>query len=115
MDWASENISMGDPLSTPVVIFNLLVGYFIILFVVIPSVYWSNAFETRKFLMMSTDPYDAYGHLYNFNRVLHSNGPFNETGYIDYSNVHRSVFLIVTYSLLLGCLAGSLVHIVMDR
>jgi len=76
--------------------------------------YWSNAFETRKFLMMSTDPDDAYGHPYNINRVLHSNGPF-KTGYKDYSNVHRSVFLTVTYSLLLGCLAGSLVHIVMDR
>ncbi|KAH7855094.1 hypothetical protein Vadar_021166 [Vaccinium darrowii] len=115
MDWASLNTSMGDPLATPiVVILNLLFGYLITL-VAILSLYWSNAFETRKFPMMSTEPYDAYGHPYNISRVLHNNGTFNEVGYRDYSNVHWTAFSIVTYSQLLGSLACGLVHVIMER
>lgn len=116
MDWSSVNTLVGDPLATPIVaIFNLLVGYLITVFIAIPSVYWSNAFETRKFPMMSGDPYDAYGHPYDISRVLHSNGTFDETGYKNYSNVHWTAFTLTAYSLLLGSLVSSLVHVIMDR
>lgn len=113
-DWSSLSDFMGDPLSTPrPVIYNIMAGFFITFFVLIPSIYWTNAYQTKRFPLFSTSIYDASGNIYNITRVLNHDGvTINEQAYKDYSSVFWSVFALISYYLKFVSIATCFIHVI---
>ncbi|KAG6527164.1 hypothetical protein ZIOFF_009258 [Zingiber officinale] len=99
LDWMMTTSFIGSPLVVPsFVIFNMLFGYIVVAYIILPFSYWSNAFEARKFPMVSTNIYDSTGHKYNISRILDSNTlSLNQEAYDKYSKVYFTTSLIYSY------------------
>ncbi|KAJ8770313.1 hypothetical protein K2173_013267 [Erythroxylum novogranatense] len=113
VDWSTVAGFLGSPLATPgFAILNTTVGFFMILYVLIPIAYWSNQFDARKFPIVSAHVFDDKGQNYDVKRVLNSTTfEFNEEGYNGYSKVHLSIFFAYTYGLSFAILAATLSHV----
>nr|POF22849.1 oligopeptide transporter 5 [Quercus suber] len=50
LDWSTVAGFLGTPLATPgFAIINILVGFMLFVYVIIPIAYWSNAYDAKKF------------------------------------------------------------------
>lgn len=115
LDWSFITKFTGDPLALPRgVLLNAMAGHFILRFLLIPLVYWSNGFETKNFPMLSNQLFDKYGDIYNVSRVLNSDGvTFNDTAYTNYSPVYLSALTLAWYGMMIGSVFTSLLHIML--
>ncbi|XP_058198106.1 oligopeptide transporter 5-like isoform X2 [Rhododendron vialii] len=113
LDWSTVAGFLGSPLATPgFAIINILVGYVLIVYIVIPIAYWNNLFEARRFPLFSSHVYDATGRPYNVSLVLNETTfDFNRQGYDDYSKIHLSIFFVFAYGLSFATLAATLSHV----
>ncbi|KAI8537191.1 hypothetical protein RHMOL_Rhmol09G0005900 [Rhododendron molle] len=113
LDWSTVAGFLGSPLATPgFAIINILVGYVLIVYIVIPIAYWNNLFEAKRFPLFSSHVYDATGRPYNVSLVLNETAfDFNRQGYDDYSKIHLSIFFVFAYGLSFATLAAALSHV----
>lgn len=90
LDWSTAASFLGSPLATPgFAIINILIGFFIVTYIVIPIAYWTNSYEARRFPIFSADIFDADGGSYNVSRVLnYTTFEFNQQGYDGYSKIN---------------------------
>ena len=113
LDWSTAASFLGSPLATPgFAIINIVASFFIAAYIVIPIAYWTNAYEARRFPLVSADVFDANGGLYNVSRVLnYTTFEFNQQGYDDYSKINLSIFFVLCYGLSFATLAATLSHV----
>lgn len=113
LDWATVAAFIGSPLATPgFALINISIGFFLMLYVLIPIAYWTNAFEAKRFPIISSHVFDANGGKYNVGLVLNeTNFQFNQQGYDDYSKVHLSIFFAFAYGLSFATLAATISHV----
>ncbi|KAL5972430.1 OPT superfamily [Asimina triloba] len=113
IDWSTVAGFLGSPLATPgFAIINIMVGFVIILYVLIPIAYWTNSYHAKRFPIFSAHVFDADGNPYNVSRVLNSETfKFNKDGYEDYSKVNLSIFFVYTYGLSFATLAATISHV----
>lgn len=113
LDWATASAFMGSPLATPgFAILNMLVGFILMLYVLIPTAYWTNSYEARRFPIVSSHVFSFDGQKYDVNRVLNSSSfSFNKLGYEAYSKVNLSIFFVYIYGLSFGTLAATVSHV----
>ncbi|XP_042466398.1 oligopeptide transporter 1-like [Zingiber officinale] len=105
LDWMTMTSFLGSPLVLPsFAIFNRLIGFIVVAYIIIPFSYWSNAFEARKFPLFSTNIYDSQGHKYNVSRIIDSNTTvtFNQEAYDNYSKIYFTTSLIYSYAFILA-------------
>ncbi|KAK9065238.1 hypothetical protein SSX86_016621 [Deinandra increscens subsp. villosa] len=115
LDWATVASFLGSPLATPgFAMVNLLVGYVIIFYMVIPISYWNNWYEARRFPMYSFKTYHADGSIYNVSKVLNQTSfSFNQVGYDEYGKVNLSILFVLAYGLSFATLAATISHVVL--
>ncbi|KAJ9690027.1 hypothetical protein PVL29_012605 [Vitis rotundifolia] len=113
LDWSTAASFLGSPLATPgFAIINIMTGFFIVVYIVIPIAYWTNSYEAKRFPIVSADLFDADGGSYNVSRVLnYTTFEFNQQGYDGYSKINLSIFFVFTYSLSFASLAATLSHV----
>lgn len=113
LDWATVSSFLGSPLATPgFAIINILAGYIIVVYILIPIAYWNNWYEAKRFPIYSSHVFDSNGGLYNVSRVLDpSTFSFNKQGYNDYSQINLSIFFTFAYGLSFATLAATLSHV----
>ncbi|KAG6527183.1 hypothetical protein ZIOFF_009277 [Zingiber officinale] len=114
LDWMTVTSFLGSPLVLPsFAIFNRLIGFIAVAYIIIPFSYWSNAFEARKFPLFSTNIYDSQGHKYNVSRILDSNTTvtFNQEAYDNYSKIYFTTSLIYSYAFILAQYTSSISQI----
>ncbi|XP_077236614.1 oligopeptide transporter 1-like [Tasmannia lanceolata] len=113
LDWSTIAGFLGSPLATPgFAIANIMIGFGIMLYIVIPIAYWTNTYDAKKFPIFSSHVFDQYGQPYDLNQVLDSaTFKFNETGYNNYSKINLSIFFVYTYGLSFATLAATLSHV----
>ncbi|XP_051126119.1 oligopeptide transporter 5-like [Andrographis paniculata] len=113
LDWATVAGFLGSPLATPgFAIVNMLVGFVIILYVVMPIAYWSNFYNAKRFPIISPHVFDSHGAPYNISAILiEKSFEFNRQGYDDYSKVNLSIFFVLTYGLSFANLAATVSHV----
>ncbi|KAL3742367.1 hypothetical protein ACJRO7_017787 [Eucalyptus globulus] len=93
-------------------IINISIGFFLTLYVLIPIAYQTNAFEAKRFPLISSHVFDANGNKYNVGLVLNeTNFQFNQHGYDDYSKVRLSIFFAFVYGLSFATLAATISHV----
>ncbi|KAG9449647.1 hypothetical protein H6P81_009612 [Aristolochia fimbriata] len=113
LDWSTAAGFLGSPLATPAfAIINVMVGFFVTVYVLIPIAYWTNSFEAKKFPIFSSHVFDSDGRQYNVTRVLdYKSFSFDERGYLEYSPVNLSIFFVYIYGLSFATLAATLSHV----
>ncbi|KAJ6863926.1 oligopeptide transporter 1 isoform X1 [Populus alba x Populus x berolinensis] len=112
-DWSTVAGFLGSPLATPgFAIINILFGYIIILYIIIPISYWTNSYNAKRFPIFSSHVFDANGKPYDVSTVLNETTfEFNRAGYDGYSKVNLSIFFVYTYGLSFAILAATLTHV----
>ncbi|KAL7249048.1 hypothetical protein ACSBR1_011250 [Camellia fascicularis] len=112
-DWSTIAGFLGSPLAYPAfAIVNVMVGFFLTVYVMIPIAYWSNAYEAKRFPLFSPKTFDFTGHTYNITRVLNQDTfDLHEAGYSGYSKLYLSVFFAFTYGLSFATLAAAISHV----
>ncbi|XP_077237616.1 oligopeptide transporter 1-like isoform X2 [Tasmannia lanceolata] len=113
LDWSQIVAFLGSPLATPAfAIVNIMVGFCLMIYIVVPIAYWTNAYEAKKFPIYSSDVFDANGQPYNLSRVINSKDfTLNKEGYNNYTKINLSVLFSFTYGLSFATLAATLSHV----
>ncbi|KAG6619729.1 hypothetical protein I3842_Q084900 [Carya illinoinensis] len=113
LDWSTVAGFLGSPLATPgSAIINILVGFFITVYILIPIAYWTNSYEAKRFPIFSSHVFNADGGKYDVSVVLNeTNFQFNRQGYDGYSKIHLSIFFVYTYGLSFATLAATISHV----
>ncbi|KAL6546883.1 OPT superfamily [Orobanche minor] len=112
-DWSTVAGFLGSPLATPgFAIVNMLVGFVLVVYVVLPIAYWNNLYNAKKFPIISSHVFDASGEAYNISAILiEETFEFDSAGYNDYSKVNLSVFFVLVYGLSFASLAATVSHV----
>lgn len=113
LDWSTVAGFLGSPLATPgFAIINITVGFIIVAYILVPIAYWTNAYEAKRFPIVSAHVFDADGQPYDVSLVLNSTTfEFNKKGYDGYSKINLSIFFVYTYGLSFAVLAATLSHV----
>ena len=113
LDWSTVAGFLGTPLATPLfAIINILVGFIVFVYVVIPIAYWSNAYDAKKFPIFSSHTYDHTGQPYNISRILNEKAfDIDRAAYYSYSKLYLSVFFAFTYGLSFATLTATITHV----
>jgi hypothetical protein len=113
LDWSTVAGFLGSPLATPgFAIINIMAGFFIILYIVIPIAYWTNSYEAKRFPIFSSHVFNADGGQYNVSVVLNDTTfQFNQHGYDGYSKINLSIFFVYAYGLSFAVLAATISHV----
>ncbi|OWM71178.1 hypothetical protein CDL15_Pgr011305 [Punica granatum] len=112
-DWATISM-MGSPLTSPAfAIFNVLVGFFLVVYVAVPLLCYNNVYDGRRFPMISAHAFDSEGQTYNISRILdQENFEINWAAYDGYSKLHLSVtFAFNSIGLGFAALTATLSHV----
>lgn len=115
LDWATVAAFLGSPLATPgFAMMNMLVGYVIIFYIMVPLSYWNNWYEARRFPMYAFKTYNADGSRYNVSKVLNQTTfSFNQEGYDEYGKVNLSILFVIAYGLSFATLAATVSHVLL--
>ncbi|CAO2202324.1 unnamed protein product [Urochloa humidicola] len=113
LDWATVAGFLGTPLSTPAfAIANIMAGFFLIVYVIIPIAYWSDAYGAKRFPIISSHVFMANGTRYDVDKVLDTRTfEFSEAGYARAGQINLSIFFAFTYGLSFATLAATLTHV----
>ncbi|KAL7143053.1 hypothetical protein ABFS83_08G165500 [Erythranthe nasuta] len=113
LDWSAVVSFIGNPISTPAfAIVNVLVGFFLVMYVMTPLTYYNNVYSAKKFPIFSPHTFDQNGQTYNISRVLNSESfDLNMAGYEGYSKLYLSVLFAFTYGLGFASLAATITHV----
>ncbi|KAK2632338.1 hypothetical protein EUGRSUZ_L01683 [Eucalyptus grandis] len=103
----------GSPLAFPgSSILNILDGFFLIVYVVLPILYYSNTYEAKQFPMIFFGNFDSSGQEYNITRILNAqNFDLDLEAYDGYSKLYLSIFFALNYGLNFVVLAITLTHV----
>ncbi|RWR86505.1 oligopeptide transporter 1-like protein [Cinnamomum micranthum f. kanehirae] len=113
LDWNAVAGFLGSPLGTPFyAIVNVMAGFFIIVYIVNPIFYWTNAYEAKRFPIISSHVFDGKGHSYNVTQIINpATFDFNREAYDAYSKIYLSIFFALTYGLSFGTLSSAISHV----
>ncbi|KAJ7963587.1 Oligopeptide transporter [Quillaja saponaria] len=113
LDWSTIAGFLGSPLATPAfAIFNILGGFVLFLYVLVPIAYWSNSYDARKFPLISSHTFDSTGATYNISRILDEKTfDIDLPSYDSYSKLYLSVLFAFNYGLSFATLTATISHV----
>ncbi|XP_031375493.1 oligopeptide transporter 1-like [Punica granatum] len=113
LDWSTVVGFLGSPLAFPAfAIINTFVGFVLLVYVVLPLLYWNNVYDAQKFPIISSHTFDNRGHIYDISRILnHQTFDINQVAYDRYSKLYLSVFFALIYGLSFASLAATISHV----
>ncbi|KAI3419876.1 uncharacterized protein J3R85_012987 [Psidium guajava] len=113
LDWSTVAGFLGSPLAYPgFAIVNVLVGFFLMVYVALPILYWSNTYEAKRFPIVSSHTFDATGKSYNITRILNAKTfDIDMEAYNGYSKLYLSAMFAVTYGLSFATLSATISHV----
>ncbi|KAL0301051.1 UNVERIFIED_CONTAM: Oligopeptide transporter 1 [Sesamum radiatum] len=117
LDWSAVVGFISNPISSPgFAIVNTLVGFFLVMYVMLPLTYFNNVFDAKKFPIFSPHTFDQHGKSYNISRVLnHKTFNLDMAGYEGYSKLYLSVFFAFTYGLGFASLSATITHVALHH
>ncbi|XP_064966460.1 oligopeptide transporter 5-like [Musa acuminata AAA Group] len=113
LDWITMSSYVGNPLPLPAfVVINMMVGFILILYVLLPLSYWNNVYDAKRFPIFTSSIFDVHGQFYNVSRVLDEKSlTFNEEAYNNYSKLYFSASLMLSYGFILAAFTSSISHV----
>ncbi|CAB4281855.1 unnamed protein product [Prunus armeniaca] len=113
LDWSTIAGFLGSPLATPgFAIINMLIGFVLILYILTPISYWSNAYDAKKFPIFTSHTFASTGKTYEISRILNAT-TFNIdlNAYNSYSKLYLSTFFAFNYGLSFATLTATISHV----
>ncbi|KAI7862572.1 OPT family small oligopeptide transporter [Spinellus fusiger] len=111
LDWSTLAAWYPSPLAIPwVVQANMLAGFIFFIWILVPIVYYTDTFESKKFPFYNTNQYDIYGNKFDRARVLTPGQYLNETAYDEYSPIRITGFFAICYGQGLAALGAIISH-----
>ncbi|KAF5730459.1 oligopeptide transporter 1-like [Tripterygium wilfordii] len=111
LDWSTVAF-LGSPLATPLfAIFNVFAGFILFLWVLVPIVYYSNAFEAKRFPFFSSRTLDSTGKTYNVSRILTDDFDINIGAYNNYSKLYLPAMFAFIYGISFATLTATITHV----
>ncbi|XP_031264016.1 oligopeptide transporter 5-like [Pistacia vera] len=113
LDWSTVAGFLGSPLATPLfAIINVLVGFALVLYVIVPISYWMNAYEAKRFPIFSSNTFDHLGQTYNISRILNPKTfDIDLSSYNSYSKLYLSPFFALMYGISFATLTATISHV----
>ena len=101
LDWNTVAGFLGSPLAIPgFAIINMLIGFVLDIYVLIPLAYWSNLYDAKKFPLISSHTFDSTGATYNVSRILNPKTfDIDLNSYNNYSKIYLSNAFVFEYGL----------------
>ncbi|KAL6006157.1 hypothetical protein ACLOJK_040203 [Asimina triloba] len=99
-DWSTVSGFLGSPFATPAfAIVNILAGFFLYVYIIIPFAYWTNMYEAKRFTSFSSHVFDANGQPYNTSTVLNEKiFEFDRQGFFVFARGFNFATLTATLS-----------------
>ncbi|KAI8370873.1 OPT family small oligopeptide transporter [Choanephora cucurbitarum] len=111
LDWSSLAAWYPSPLAIPwVVQANMLAGFVFFIYILVPIIYYTDTWESKKFPFYNTHQYDIWGNPFNRTRVLTSDQYLDEEAYANYSPIRITGFFAVCYGQGLAALGAIITH-----
>ncbi|KAG4927894.1 hypothetical protein JHK85_054380 [Glycine max] len=113
LDWNTVAGFLGSPLAIPgFAIINLLIGFVLDIYVVIPVANWSNLYDAKKFPLISSHTFDSTGAIYNVTRILNPiTFEIDLNSYNNYSKIYLSNAFVFEYGLGFATLIATISHV----
>ncbi|XP_049375723.1 oligopeptide transporter 4-like [Solanum verrucosum] len=111
-DW-SVVAFLTSPLVTPFfAILNILAGYVIIVYMMIPVAYWGlNLYNAKTFPLFSTDLFDANGQKYNVSAIVNNKFEIDTAAYEAQGRINLSIMFAISYGLGFATIIATLTHV----
>lgn len=107
-DWA-QIAYIGSPLLTPFwAALNVVGGLVIVMWIIAPIAYYSNAFHSSYMPILSSSVFDNTGNVYNVTKILTHDFLIDKKAYQEYSKVYLPITYVLSYSLQFAALASLL-------
>lgn len=111
-DWAGISAYLLSPLVSPFfTIANVAVGFFLVLYVMVPIAYWQDFYHAKRFPIFSSKLFREDGSHYNITGVLTPDFTLDTTAYEQQGQVHMSIVFALTYGLGFATIAATLTHV----
>lgn len=113
-DW-SVIVYLGSPLVTPFfAILNILAGYVVIVYIMIPVAYWGlNLYNAKNFPIFSTDLFDGHGQSYNVSAIVNKNFEIDNVAYEAQGRINLSIMFALAYGLSFATIVATLTHVLL--
>ncbi|KAG1903462.1 OPT oligopeptide transporter protein-domain-containing protein [Suillus fuscotomentosus] len=89
---------------------NIAVGFVFFFWLVVPSLYYTNAWESKYMPISSRTSYDNTAASYNITRIINSDASLNLTAYEEYSPLFLSTTFAISYALSFASITATLMH-----
>ncbi|WOK95240.1 hypothetical protein Cni_G03947 [Canna indica] len=115
IDWTVVTSWLGSPIAAPpFVLFNILAGFIIMVYIVMPVAYWINLYDARTYQFFSSTLFEKSGKKYDLNRILDEKTfSLNVAEYESYSKIYMSIFFASSYGLGFATLTATLTHVLL--
>jgi len=109
-DWA-QIAYIGSPLLTPFwAAMNVVGGLVLVMWIIAPIAYYSNAFFSSYMPILSSSVFDNTGKIYDVSKILTPEFLFDREAYRNYSRVYLPITYVLSYGLQFAALASLLTH-----
>lgn len=109
-DW-SQIAYIGSPLVVPFwAALNIVGGLVIVMWIIAPIMYYSNALYSSYMPILSTAVFDNTGKPYDVSKILDESFRFNKEAYSKYSRVYLPITYVLSYALQFAAMASLLTH-----
>ncbi|KAG1850523.1 OPT oligopeptide transporter protein-domain-containing protein [Suillus tomentosus] len=89
---------------------NIAVGFVFFFWIVVPSLYYTNAWDSKYMPISSRTSYDNTAASYNITRIINSDASLNLTAYEEYSPLFLSTTFAISYALSFASITATLMH-----
>ncbi|KAJ1410818.1 Tetrapeptide transporter, OPT1/isp4 [Sesbania bispinosa] len=115
LDWNTVAGFLGSPLAVPgFAIINILVGFVLFIYVLVPIAYWNNLYDAKKFPIISSKTFDSTGAKYNVSSILNTETfDIDLDSYNNYSKLYLSITFAFDYGLSFATLTATISHVVL--
>lgn len=115
LDWTTVSGFLGSPLANPAFsIFNTMAGFVLVVYVLVPIAYYTNAYNAKRYPIFTSNVYDSAGNQYNITRILDDKTfTIDYAAYDSYDRMNVSMFFAYRYGFAFASLMSSLTHVVL--
>lgn len=113
LDWAAVASFLFSPLICPFfAIFNVFIGFIVMVYVVTPLTYWGlNLYNAKNFPIFSSNLYMANGTRYDITAIVDDKFELDLAAYQNAGRINLSTFFAVSYGFGFAAIAATLSHV----
>lgn len=113
VDWTVVASFLFSPLVSPFfAILNILVGYVLLVYIVIPLSYWGfDMYNAHRFPIFSSHLFTSQGQRYDISAIVNDKFEINLQKYEEQGRINLSIFFALSYGFGFATIASTLSHV----